>query len=421
MSAMTRRPGVDVLKGLNRLSELSSYQLKDLSRRLEVFRAPRGSRLMELGNTEDTTLFLVSGKVELTATDGNTVVIESGSRAARDPLCRLRPSRYAVTAASPVEYIVADNDVLEEYLPFEEGSSLLIDNNYIINEPGEFGGTAEGDRLAQQVFEDLQSNRLAIPSLPHIAERVGRAVLAAGEDERILAQALMADPVMTIKAIRAVNSRLPASDSPVTTCVEAVRRLGPERAVSLVVNNVLRETLRSRNPVILEQMERWWERSVRISAVCYVLARLSERFDPDLAALAGLAYNIGEPVVLGYAEAYPELVGESSLAETLDRLAPEIGRVVLTMWNLSHELVTAASESRNWLRDHQHPADYADMVLVAQLLVIRGEPGTRHLPRADQVPAYHRLGLHDVSREFNVHVEKAARGAVAQTEEALVA
>ena len=62
--------------------------------------------------------------------------------------------------------------------------------------------------------------------------------------------------------------------------------------------------------------------------------------------------------------------------------------MILSKWQLPHELVTAAKEAENWYRDKDGQADYADLIIVAQ--VHEGIAGD--LDPA-QIPALGRLGL----------------------------
>jgi HD-like signal output (HDOD) protein len=414
-------PAPEVLQQLHHMQDVPLPDLEVLAKRLEVLESSRGTVLVELGNNDDTTFYLLEGKVELLAEDGNRRVVHSHDSAARRPLCRLRPSRYRVKALSNVSYLLIDNQLIEDYLSFEESSSLLVDENYTGIDSSMFVYPDAQDALMQRVMEALTDGRMVLPSLPMVAEKVGRAVLNAGHDTRRLTRALMVDPTLAAKTIKAVNGKIAADESPVNTCEEAVQRLGPERVISLVVNCVLRETLHNPKPEVAERMQAWWERSLRVSAISYVLARLSERFDPHFAALAGLLHRIGEAALLYYANELPELDDPAALDSTIRKHGNEVGRLLLSNWNLSPDLVTVVSVSGNLLRDHAHAADYADIVLVAERHADIGRHSGANDITPDQMPAFRRLGLGDVSPAFSLKIVEAANGALAQAESMLAA
>lgn len=419
MLRLLNSPPIEVLQRFDRLSDLEPSDLVRLAERLHLFEAPRGTRLLELGSNEDNTLYLVDGEVELLAQDGNRRTLRAGEPGARRPLSRLRPSQYRVSALGNVRFLKIENDLLETFLHLEEASSMLVEDSYSVDESTLYLGTE--NPLMSRVYEELQRGRLVVPSLPSVAERIGQATLNAGQDMRRLARALMVDPAIAAKIIRSVNTELAPHQLPVNTCSEAVSRLGADKTVSLVVNCVLRETLHRPQRFIAERMRAWWERSLRVSAISFVLARLSERFDPEFAALAGLLHRIGEAVLLSYANEMPGELSEQELDRTIADNANEIGRILFGMWNLSPELVTVVKDAGNMMRQHPHAADYADIVVVAERHADIGARRPGCGPAPDQMPAFQRLGLGDVSPEFSLRIVEAANGALAEADAMLAA
>jgi hypothetical protein len=89
------------------------------------------------------------------------------------------------------------------------------------------------------------------------------------------------------------------------SCRQAVARLGADRIYDLAAQCVLRESLRSPSTAVRSRMQKWWRHAMRVSAISRVLARMSERFDPDHAATIGLLHSIAEPVMLFHARPPP--------------------------------------------------------------------------------------------------------------------
>jgi HD-like signal output (HDOD) protein len=166
-------------------------------------------------------------------------------------------------------------------------------------------------------------------------------------------------------------------------------------------------------------MREWWERTQRVAAISGVLARMSERFDPDFASLVGLLHSIAEPVMLGYADRHPDLVDSVRLDNLLYANRAHLGRILLVLWGLQREIVEAATHCNHWQREHPGDADYTDILLVAQWHALIGTPRQRHLPAIEDIPAFRRLGLHDASPEMSLRIIEAGRGAVDQAEAAL--
>jgi len=62
--------------------------------------------------------------------------------------------------------------------------------------------------------------------------------------------------------------------------------------------------------------------------------------------------------------------------------------MILSKWQLPGELAAAAKEAEHWYREHSGPADYTDLVIIAQL-----HDGVGGDLDPARVPAFARLGL----------------------------
>ncbi|WP_455204493.1 hypothetical protein, partial [Kaarinaea lacus] len=71
-----------------------------------------------------------------------------------------------------------------------------------------------------------------------------------------------------------------------------------------------------------------------------------------------------------------------------------VGSIILNKWQFPQEFVVTASESGNWFRDSDSPADYCDLILVAKLHTFIGKPNPqKQLPQLFEIPAFKKLGL----------------------------
>jgi HD-like signal output (HDOD) protein len=132
-----------------------------------------------------------------------------------------------------------------------------------------------------------------------------------------------------------------------------------------------------------------WEHSRKVAAMTQVLAEKAGGFNVHEALLAGLVHDIGALAVVGYARGFPDVVAHpDALEASIRALRSQLSGMILSKWQLPHELVTAAKEAENWYRDKDGKADYADLIIVAQ--VHEGIAGD--LDPA-QIPALGRLGL----------------------------
>ena len=399
----TDQIAIDALRRFDRLEALDEDQLSRFAARVELKSAARGSCLFELGSTDERQLLLLDGELELRAADGAVHRVRHTDTAAKGPVSRLRPSRYRVTAWSDVRYVLVDRQVLEEHATAPAAAAMVVEESYLTSEPNGLLDEA-AHPLMFDLLHDLNHGRMLVPSEHEVAVRVGRALDPFDPDLNRLARTLAVCPALTLKMLRlavAEDRSAPA----VRSTRAAIQRLGTEKVFALSVNCVLRESLRSEAVAVRQQMRTWWETTMRVAAVSALLASNRERFDPAFARLTGLLYSIAEPVMLGYADRHPDLQDHAALQRLVHRGRAELGGIMLTMWELPHELVATASHCNNWGYDHAGEADYTDIVLAAQWHVLRaGGQRQRTPPAAEQVPALRRLGLDRPSAETQAKI-----------------
>jgi len=95
-------------------SELNDLQRQFIARGHRVTRKAAGTTLIERGSTEDVTVFLVEGTLELEAFDGRKMSIVAGTRRAHLPVSQLRPHAFTVKAATVVTVIFMSQDMVRE-------------------------------------------------------------------------------------------------------------------------------------------------------------------------------------------------------------------------------------------------------------------------------------------------------------------
>ncbi len=407
------------LRRFEQLSELDEHRLSELAHEVDLRYASPGECVLELGSADSRQLFLIEGELLLVAGDGAERVIRHTDVAARGPVCRLRPSRYHVTAHTRARYVLVEQDLLDAYAGQDRPAPMRVEENYLVSGTDELIDASATHALMFDVFDDLNNGRLMVPSDPEIAIRVGRSLTAFGNDIVALANALAVCPALTLKVVRAAQLARP-DRAAVHSTKQAVRQLGIDETVALAVNCVLRESLRTDSDTVRTRLRNWWERSIRVSAISAVLARMSERFDPEYAALIGLLHAIAEPALLAYADRHPDLADSNALDNVVHDNRAELGRILLTMWGLPREIVEAAARCNQWGYEDQGEADYTDIILVAQWHALIGEQSHRRRPEIDKIPAFRRLGLIPASPELGLKIVEAAEDAIERTESLLV-
>lgn len=389
MSETSSHPTPAMLQRLSSLRELPADELKTLSEQLYLHECQKGEVLLELGSTDDCTLYLIEGSARLIAEDGGVKIIRQTDTSALAPLARLRPSHYKVIAESQARYLRIDNALLEQATGrFEKSSSLTLES-YQVEEEDDLGHIDAENHLTVQIYEDLNSGHLLLPSLPDVALRIGEAVNEDDSDASKIGTLIETDPAIALKIVKAANSARYGGVSRIANVTEAVARLGLQNTRTLVVTFALRELFRTPSKKLEKRMMTLWEHSRRIAALSQVLGDRVGNFNSHEALLAGLVHDIGCLAVIGYARDFPDVAENPvALESSIQTLRSQLSGMILSTWQLPAELVLAAKEAENWYRDHSGPADYADLVIVAQL-----HEGVGGDIDPAKVPAFAHLGL----------------------------
>jgi HD-like signal output (HDOD) protein len=406
-----------MLKNFHPLDNLSEVQLELLGRSLKIYSAGKGLTILEQGDTTEFSLYLLKGRLRLHSQDGRVSEITEATPQAQNPIASLIPRRYSVESITYVEYLMVDNSLLEGLLNKEEGitaTELSLENQTYDKESAQ-------NSLTEALITDLNQDKLVLPSLPDVAVRVGRAMRDENTNARKLAEIVQTDPAITTKLIRAANSPLYAGVTPVDSCAAAIVRLGADTTHKLVLTFALRELFNTRSKVLKTHMRDLWLHSVKVSAVSYILAKISKQFNPEHALLAGLLHDIGNIAILSYAEHYPEVANDDEkLEQVMSDMRGRIGSVILRNWGFIEDLIIVTQEAENWHREQEGEADYADLVIVAQLHSYIGSSVMKDLPSLDQVPALKRLNLEELTPKLSLKVLDKAEEKIAHAEAMLM-
>ena len=274
--------------------------------------------------------------------------------------------------------------------------------------------------LFTEIYDDLINDRLLLPSMPEVALKIRHLV----EDNDIpvpqLAKVLNTDPAISAKLIKSANGALYHGQPAVDTCARAISRLGLNTTKHLVVSFVMRNLFHEKihTDLLKERARNLWHHSVEVASISMALAYATPGFDAEEALLAGLLHDIGELVILTYAESYPDLIVDSeALDGVIKQLKAEIGAVILREWQFPEAFVEAAFGAEEWTRDSGEKPDYCDIVLAAQLLSFIGTPKMENFPDLDDIPAFSKLADGNLTREVSMKILDAAEEQILETKQ----
>lgn len=113
------------------LSELSADNFNEIASKIKVQKIPARSLLSIQSEIENSNYYLLSGELEITASDGNRHIISANTDQSRFPLQVNKVEKSNYLSKTEVEYFKVDNNLLDILLTWDQNKS------YIVNEIGE--------------------------------------------------------------------------------------------------------------------------------------------------------------------------------------------------------------------------------------------------------------------------------------------
>ena len=276
---------------------------------------------------------------------------------------------------------------------------------------------AAEEKFLDKLLEDLENDRLVLPTLPEVAIKVRDTL----EDENSslidVAKIITSDAALSARMIQVSNSPLLRAANPIESVEAAVTRMGSNMIRNLVTSMVMEQMFQATSDVTDKRLRKIWEHSTEVASIAHALSSQFTKLQPEQAMLAGLVHDIGALPILSRAEDYPELLeDEATLDRIINTVHTTIGAEILRKWNFPSELVAVAEEHEDLNRNPDGPADYVDVVIVANLQSLIDTKHHHTDVDWSTVPAFDKLGLQaDMSvvdmDETNANIE-AARAAL---------
>lgn len=349
--------------------------------------------------------FLIRGEVSLISDKGEKEVVHANSPRARLPLFRIHPPGLYAQAEVASMVVRFSRVLLHSLTAAERGAGS--------GDPGEIVMTGQADAadspLYQRIYQAYQRDELELPTLPDIALRIREAIRNPDVGIKDVAKMVLADPVLSARLIHVANSAAYRRDKPVTTVYQAVTRLGLAAAQNIAISLALKHLFKTDSPLLQQRMQALYNHSSQIASLAYVLARHSHGFNAERGMLAGLLHDIGVIPILTFAAQHGNLEHDAAeLDKTIGRLRRITSHLVLSRLGFEEDLVMAAEQAEDWMRDAHEAPDYADLLVVAQLHSHLGTPQMQHLPRIDTTPAYRKLDLGEFDPQHGLAILREA-------------
>jgi len=380
-----------VLLDLRDLDEMGDVALLDLARDARFETLPRG-QILQADEHLDRHVYLVEGEVELVA-DGKTMqTVTAGTERALLPVFRVHTHGLGARSVNTARLLSLNEATFGRYAasirPKQAAGGGIAVEEYASSEaqPG----------LIDEVRQAFYHHEVDLPSLPEVALKISHAIQNQDADFRQIATTLQADPAIAARIVQVANSAMYSGVSRVESVQNAITRIGMQATRAIVMSVVLKNLFTPQSALVRKRMKTYYQHSIRMGAICHVLATRLSGFDPEQAFLAGLMHNIGVLPLLIQADRHTDLNQDPEVLEQVIReLAWPIGSALLEQWGFEPQFVNAALEATNWGREIAE-ADYCDIVQVAQLNCELIGGSKIEGPPLTELPAFKRLHLDEI-------------------------
>lgn len=210
--------------------------------------------------------------------------------------------------------------------------------------------TAMTLRIVEEIERQRKSGplqQITIPPCPAKLIQLQAALKAEEPDLSTVAQIATNDIAMAATLLRNANCALNVGDQPVQTVGGAMNRLGLDLTATLLIEVVLRQSIKVEHP----RLKGFWDMAALRSAAMHHMARQLPGVAPELAQLYGLFCHVGIPVLLQRMPGYSGTMVEATARRDRSFVETEnanhrtdhavVGALVARTWQLAPSVVAA--------------------------------------------------------------------------------
>lgn len=242
------------------------------------------------------------------------------------------------------------------------------------------------DTLRLALLNRFLKGEAKIPQMPEAAMRIRKLLDNPMTSTEQLARVINGNPPLAAYLMQFSSSPLVRGNRPCASLRELLDRLGTRQLADLVLGFSLQHLFSSTDALLQQVFRLRWRHARERAAHCAVLAQRTG-LSMDDAMLAGLLQDICSLPLLSELEHWPQVSRDAATLEGLcESLSGNLGALILTRWQLPPAVVECARQYGQWQREHDGPADLADLVLLASALQAAHEPEA-------PLPAQIKLGL----------------------------
>lgn len=250
--------------------------------------------------------------------------------------------------------------------------------------------------FVQSLALEMSAGKIEIPSFPDVAVRVRKVLADENCSAAQIARVVSAEPQMAAKLLQMANSAaLNPNGSKITELKSAIARIGLSNVRSASLAYAMDQIKNAKELAPLRKpLHDLWERSVKVAAMSFVVARSWTKVNADQAMLAGLMHGMGRVYILTRAVKHTELFADPTTYHQIVRdWNAQVAKAVLTSWEISPDIIDAVENYENLDRAGTGEVDLTDVLTIANVLVsFHTDPAAMEM-RLKETSAAVRLGV----------------------------
>ncbi|MDQ7015478.1 MAG: HDOD domain-containing protein, partial [Gammaproteobacteria bacterium] len=263
-TATTFKLTLHALQKLAPLKKLNQQSLLQLTQQSKLIECSAGKQLQIEGDSQHHLLFLLDGEVLLNETDKKQTYLVSNTAAANHALAGNPPRQLSLTTLSDIHLIDINKPLLEKIQRQEPAPPPLETIGIDTTLSGQ-ADEALDNPLFQALFQQYMSGQLETPSLPALAIRISNAVNNPTISLEQIAKLIQADPAITGHLLEIANSVLNRGNVQVSSCLDAITRMGLNFTRDLVTSLAMRRLFKTKSAPLKKRMMALWHHSTQVA------------------------------------------------------------------------------------------------------------------------------------------------------------
>jgi HD-like signal output (HDOD) protein len=241
-----------------------------------------------------------------------------------------------------------------------------------VNSPLAREASTDAFEFVRELATELSAGTIELPSFPEVAQRVQKVLSEDDSDSARVVRVLGAEPVLASRVLAMANAAaLNPTGKPIADLRTAVTRLGFDSLRSAAIGFAMAQIQRAKAFKGIERhLSALWQQSVLVAALCFVVARRTDRVSPDTAMLTGLVHGVGKLYILAHSTKHPSLFGEQEMYQRIVHdWHGNVAKALLESWFMAEEIVAAVHSYEDPARELRGlSAGLADVLEVGDML-----------------------------------------------------